>query len=433
MMAEMEKSKEQLLEEIAMLREQLNNEQENFIDYKNSVTEKIQKVEHEAKLSRQSNNILLANMSHDIRVPMNGIMGMIEVLQRTNLDEEQYEYLDIINNSANILLNIIDNILDFSKLTTGDIRIQENDFQLNREIDSIFSLQSMRAHGKGIELSCNISPELPQNLIGDSNRMKQILNNLTSNAIKFTKEGTVKIDIDKDWENKEAIRLKFTITDTGIGMKEDVISVIKEAYENNDYLESFSNGKIGIGLAIVGSLSKILGGGMGFNSKEGEGTTFWFTIEFKKASYIKQDITPNELDHSIEESDILNGKSKLRILLVEDNVLNQKFATATLKKRGHTVEIAENGKIALQKIKENIFDLVLMDVQMPVMDGVEATIEIRERERRENLKHLNIIAVTAYAMDKDKEKCLNAGMDLFLAKPFKPDDLIQLVENLELK
>ncbi len=433
MMADNDKTKEQLLEEISTLRQQLETEKENYREYKRSVDEIIKQVEREAKLSRQSNNILLANMSHDIRVPMNGIMGMIEVLQRTNIDDEQYEYLDIINNSANILLNIIDNILDFSKLTTGDIRIQENDFQLNREIDAVVSLQAMRASGKGLELNCFIAPDLPQNLIGDSNRMKQILNNLTSNAIKFTKEGNVKIYIEKDWENSDSIRLKFTIRDTGVGMSDGIIEAIEKSYSTNDYLSAFSNGKIGIGLAIVGSLSKLLGGGMGFSSTEGKGTTFWFTIEFKKSNYTMNESITEAIEYQIEEKERQKNKSRLNILVVEDTVLNQKFAMATLMKRGHYVEIAENGKIALQKINDNDFDLVLMDVQMPIMDGIEATIEIREREKREKLKHLNIIAVTAYAMDKDKEKCLNAGMDRFLAKPFKPDDLIQLVENLELK
>jgi signal transduction histidine kinase/ActR/RegA family two-component response regulator len=428
-----DKSREQLQEELANLKEKMNELNNELETQKNVSNEMLVQTKEEIMLSKQSNNIILSNMSHDIRVPMNGIMGMIEVLQQTELNDEQHEYLEIVSNSANNLLNIIDNILDYSKIATGGIRIQKNSFQLNREIDAVYSLQSMRAHGKGLGLGCNISPNLPQNLIGDSTRMKQILNNLISNAIKFTKEGEVLIDVNPVLDDDDGIVIQFTVTDTGIGMSEDQQRLLLNAFEESESLRALNSGVMGIGLSISNSLSKLLGGELRFTSKEGVGSKFWYTARFNKARISFSSLSDNSIiSDKKKQSDLLNSSTeKLSILLVEDNVLNQKFATATLRKRGHQVDIAENGKIALQKVFENSYDLVLMDVQMPVMDGVEATIEIRDREEKENLRHMKIIAVTAYALDRDREKCLNAGMDLFLAKPFKPDDLIHMVENLE--
>jgi signal transduction histidine kinase/ActR/RegA family two-component response regulator len=433
MMVDNDKSREQLQAELEDLQEKMT-ELNAELEAQRSVSEEmIIQAKEEIKLSKQSNNIILSNMSHDIRVPMNGIMGMIEVLQQTDLNEEQHEYLEIVSNSSNNLLNIIDNILDYSKIATGGIRIQKNSFQLNREIDAVYSLQSMRAHGKGIGLGCNISPNLPQNLIGDSTRMKQILNNLISNAIKYTKEGEVLIDISPVLDDDEGILIQFTVTDTGIGINEERQRLLWKAFNETESLRALNSGVMGIGLSISSSLSYLLGGELKFTSEEGKGSKFWFTARFNKARISFSTLSDSQRSSEKQKQANLvhNTSDKLNILLVEDNVLNQKFAMATLRKRGHQVEIAENGKIALQKVFEKSYDLVLMDVQMPVMDGVEATVEIRDREKKENLKHMKIIAVTAYALDRDREKCLNAGMDLFLAKPFKPDDLIHLVENLE--
>ncbi|MBI9034353.1 MAG: response regulator, partial [Bacteroidales bacterium] len=350
--------------------------------------------------------------------------GMIEVLQQTELSEEQYEYLEIINNSANSLLTVIDDILDFSKLGTGEIELYPSEFQLNREVDYVHSIQIMKAQGKGISLNTIIDEDVPQALLGDAYRLKQVLNNLVNNAIKYTKEGSVKIHISIDSINKEEALLRFTIMDTGIGIQPDSELLLKQVLSEETSLTGFSYGGIGLGLSISKSLISLMGGEIGFNTKYKQGSQFWFTTKFKLVDDIEKEI-------EIKPTKKFETKTH-SILLVEDNVLNQKFASATLRREGHQVDIAENGKIALQKLENKTYDLILMDVQMPVMDGIEATLNIREQERRDGKIPVRIIAVTAYALDRDRENCLNAGMDDFLAKPFKPNDLIKMIENLNL-
>ncbi len=418
------KSKEQLIKELGELRRTLQTIEGNFSDYRSKSEIQLDQHKEDARLAKQSNNILLSNMSHDIRVPMNGITGMIEVLQQTDVSEEQREYLEIINNSAHNLLTIIDDILDFSKLGTGEIELFPNDFQLNREVDYVHSIQIMKAQGKGIELSTTVNEDVPQALVGDAYRLKQLLNNLVNNAIKYTKEGHVRIEVSKIKHEENAVLLRFSITDTGIGIPEDSERILKQALNEESTLVGFNYGGIGLGLSISKSLVKLMGGEIGFETKHKDGSQFWFTASF---GIVKEKEKETQVDSHIKKEN-----KALSILLVEDNVLNQKFASATLRRAGHTVDIAENGKIALHKLETLDYDLILMDVQMPVMDGIEATLNIREQERRDGKDPLRIIAVTAYALDRDRENCLNAGMDDFLAKPFKPNDLLNMIENLNL-
>jgi CheY-like chemotaxis protein len=372
-----------------------------------------------------SQSIFLKNLSQNIRIPLNGIVGMIDVMKMTDITQEQGEYLEIINNYGDGLISIVNDILDYSQLISKELELDEHYFfpeKIMNEIDHAFRI---RIEGKGLDFNIHISPQIPLQLYGDPIRITQIISNLLNNSLKYTTEGqiTIKLILLDDIQSQEA-NIRFVISDSGVGMSASRQKKLRAELQKKQQNSLLTNDSIGLGLSISQSLLKLYQSSIYFSSIENKGSEFWFDIIVK----YKNSKLPKHVGLDSKDSD------KLSILLVEDNILNQKFAVATLLKNGHKVTVAENGKIAYEKFTIEKFDLILMDIQMPIMDGVQATMNIRQFEKNKHIeKPIKIVAVTAYALDRDREKCLKAGMDKFLPKPFKPDQLIQIIDNLGIK
>jgi len=410
----MDTSNESLKKEIKELKKHIEVLESQLKEYQEKVDS-----------SNQLKSMFLANISHEIRTPMNGIIGMYNVLKQTDLSDEQREFLDIINLSGNNLLTIIDDILDLSRIEAGQLVLEENKFSLTEEVNAVIDLLKMKARGKGIKLYTSFESGIPNAYIGDQSRLRQILINLTNNAIKYTKEGNVTIKIDTLKSDKDYTVLKFSVIDTGIGISKQGQEKLFQAFSQIDSTTTRKYGGTGLGLAIAKNLTALMDGEIGVESQEGKGSTFWFTATLKRNPKV-DDIVQKEMPAKDKKHKPLN------ILLVEDNLLNQKFALATLRKEGHTVDIAENGEVATKLFMQHKYDLILMDIQMPVMDGIEATKEIRKYEMSHKIKdQIKIIAITAYVMERDRSMCLGAGMNEYLAKPFKPGELIQLIEAVK--
>ncbi len=519
---------------------------------------------HSAEQASRAKSAFLANMSHEIRTPMNGIVGMTDLLKHTTLTTEQEDYVGMIRQSADSLLQILNDILDFSKIEAGKLGLELIEFDLRETIGLIGQALAVRAADKQLELACRIAPDLPQKLVGDPGRLRQIVTNLAGNAIKFTERGEVVIDVTSNdatgCNDDGEIDLKITVRDTGIGIAPEKQQSIFEAFAQADSSTTRQFGGTGLGLAISSQLVEMMNGRIWVDSEEGHGATFYFTSRFgvgrsrqqpaklsalcdlralivddnetnrrilqellanwqmkpevalsgvdalekmKQATaegepfriilldlmmpvmdgfslaehirkleefrdtaliMISSAIRPGDNDKCKEygicrnllkpviHSELLNtildviGESavteilgdddgsnnqqrKLKILLAEDGIVNQRVAVGLLERRGHAVVVANNGREALEKLDTQPFDLVLMDVHMPKMDGYEATLAIRRLEQRSGT-HMPIIAMTANAMKGDRERCLEAGMDGYLAKPVKPSQLFAVIDEM---
>ncbi len=365
----------------------------------------------------------LANMSHEIRTPMNGIIGMANLLSTTSLTAEQADYLHIIRESSGILLSLINDILDLSKIKAGRMSIETIDFCIKETIESVLAPQKARAKEKNITVDTTISENVPCVVKGDQHKLKQILNNLVGNAVKFTEKGTVSLHLDLLKSNDGSLTFHFAVTDTGIGISEDNIGLIFDSFTQagTDMVRRF--GGTGLGLAITKRLIELQGGKISVESKLGEGTTFTFTIIYSSSD--KVEITKNKCDEIPVAKDIfLTGKT---ILLVEDNLINQQVTSQILQKAGMIVDIANHGKEAIEKVGSGKhYDAVLMDLQMAEMDGFQATTYIRTKLQMS----IPIIAMTASALRDEKKRCFEVGMDEYLTKPFSPQILFYHLHRL---
>lgn len=381
-----------------------------------------------AEQSEKFKQQFLANMSHEIRTPMNSVIGLTNLLIKTNLDEQQRKYLNVIKKSSENLLVIINDILDLSKIEAGKMDFEKIPFSLEDLSETLYHTLLFKADDKKLYFKINIDPSTPKTILGDPTRLNQVLINVSGNAIKFTEEGGVTVDIREINHQGNVSMIQFTVTDTGIGISEENIGKIFESFSQASSDTTRKFGGTGLGLTISKQLIELQGGNIQVKSTIGKGTSFIFTIPYQVAD-------ATQLNDGKENKDNIDPAqlTGIRILLAEDNPFNQMVAVDTLGDliKDLNIEIAGNGKEAVEKVKEGNFDVVLMDIQMPEMDGFEATRSIRNLPDAK--AKINIMAMTANVTAEEVAKCFEVGMDAYISKPFDTQDLVNKLGKLYLK
>lgn len=377
----------------------------------------------EVEQSKSVKDKFLANMSHEIRTPMTGVLGMAQLLLTTDINSEQKEYIGTIKSSTENLLLIINDILGYSEVIASDFKLKEESFNVKLQFSRLENLIKNEVERKGLEFDINISNNTPNNLKGDSGRLNQLLLYIVGNSIKFTEKGFVKLNVSTKEKQNSRVLINIDIRDSGIGISEDLLDTIFERFNQASKVTTYKHGGTGLGLSIVYQLVQRMGGDISVKSREGKGSTFSVTLPFEIA---ESDEVKSTEKKPIPENTLPEG---LKLLVVDDHPINRKIVMGMMKKVGAEVIEADSGEDAIQKVKDYSFDLVLMDVHMPGIGGLEATRRLRKSEDK-GTRSLPIIAVTASILQKDVEDCKQAGMDDFIAKPYTYSEMVEKISSL---
>ncbi len=379
-----------------------------------------------AEEANNSKSLFLANMSHEVRTPMNTILGLVDLTLDTQLTPEQRDNLSTIKNAGDVLLSLLNDILDLSRVEAGKVQLENIELSVSHIIQSVCKGLEVLSRHKKLDIIRELDPNIPEFLIGDPVRIRQILVNLINNAIKFTFQGRITTAVKVLNITDGICELQFSVRDQGVGIPKDKLETIFEAFTQADASTTRRFGGTGLGLAISKRLVELMGGRIWAESEEFKGSTFIFTAKLRVAEHAKS--VEETIPAPVPEAAVKDTRP-VRILLAEDNIVNQKIAAKMLEKKGWSVKGAENGKQVLEYLEQEKFDVILMDAQMPVLDGFEATRLIREAEKKTG-QHIPIVALTAHAMAGDRQKCLDAGMDGYVSKPIDRQKLYEAIENV---
>jgi signal transduction histidine kinase/ActR/RegA family two-component response regulator len=395
------------------LREQLRRQQTQ-----------LERAKQVAESANEAKSRFLANVSHELRTPMNSVLGMTELALEEPLPESARDCLQTARESAQSLLALLNEILDFSRIEAGRFHLEPSAFSLRAALDETLRAMRVRAEGKGLDLHWELAPNVPDEVVGDRLRLRQVLVNMVDNAIKFTADGHVRVRVLPVGELDGQVELQFAVSDTGIGIAPDVQKRIFEPFTQADISTTRQFGGTGLGLTIAANLVQLMGGRIWVESEPGQGTTFYFTSRFPRSPEPAPAASGGGSSPAAPDTPLRT----LKVLLAEDTPANCKLVERILARRGHTVRVAANGAEAIDLVRAEAFDLILMDVQMPVVDGLQATAEIRRLGSHAGTTP--IVAMTAHAMKEDRQRCLDAGMDGYLSKPITAAELVQVVERL---